>query len=103
MRTLWTTIGIACAFAALLWGASSLGQAEPNGLYMPDSAEATWVMCSDGKGGVAPVYSEPRLIVSPFPLGHVDAAENSGFDDKVSIQRLNPGGAKIQPATKGDS
>lgn len=67
-----------------------LPQAEPNGLYMPDSAEATWVLCSDGKGGVAPVYSEERLIVSPFPLGHVEAADNSGFNDKVSIQPITP-------------
>jgi hypothetical protein len=67
---------------------ATLPQAEPNGLYMPDDAEATWVLCSDGTGGVAPVYSEPRLIVSPFPLGHVDAASNSGFDDKVSIQQI---------------
>lgn len=69
---------------------ATLPQAEPNGLYMPDSAEATWVICSDGKGGVAPVYSEERLIVSPFPLGHIDAAQNSGFEDKVEIQKLPP-------------
>lgn len=67
-----------------------LPQAEPNGLYMPDSAEASWVLCSDGKGGVAPVYSEERLIISPFPLGHVEAATNSGFNDKVSIQTVTP-------------
>jgi hypothetical protein len=67
---------------------TTLPQAEPNGLYMPESADATWVLCSDGKGGVAPVYSEPLLIVSPFPLGHVDAAESSGFADKVTIQKL---------------
>lgn len=66
----------------------TLPQAEPNGLFMPDSADATWVLCSDGKGGVAPVYSEPLLIVSPFPLGHVEATQNSGFDDKVTIQQL---------------
>jgi len=65
---------------------SVIPQAEPNGLFMPESAEATWVLCSDGKGGVAPVYSEPALLVSPFPLGHVEAAENSGFADKVTIQ-----------------
>ena len=77
-------------------GYAILPQAEPNGLYMPASAEATWVMCSDGAGGVAPVYSEPRLIVSPFPLGHFEAAENSGFNDKVGIQRLQASAARIQ-------
>lgn len=66
----------------------TLPQAEPNGLFMPDSADASWILCSDGKGGVAPVYSEPHIIVSPFPLGHVEAAENSGFNDKVNIQKL---------------
>jgi hypothetical protein len=67
---------------------ATLPQAEPNGLFMPESADATWVLCSDGKGGVAPVYSEPTLIVSPFPLGHVDAAKSSGFDEKVEIKQV---------------
>lgn len=73
---------------AYLHSGATLPQVEPNGLYMPESAEASWVMCSDGKGAVAPIYSETRLIVSPFPLGHVTAAQGSGFDDRVSIQRL---------------
>lgn len=70
-------------------GPLTIPQAEPNGLYMPESAEASWVMCSDGKGAVAPVYSEPRLLVSPFPLGHVDAAAGSAWDEKVEIQQLD--------------
>lgn len=45
-----------------------ISQPEPNGLFMPDGLSATWVLCSDGKGGVRPVYSEPNLIVSPFKL-----------------------------------
>lgn len=73
---------------------ATLPQAEPNGLYMPESADATWVLCSDGKGGVAPVFSEPHLIVSPFPLGHLEAAENSGFTDRVTIQKLPPTSAE---------
>lgn len=47
---------------------TTLPQPEPNGLFMPDGLSATWVLCSDGKGSVKPVYSEPSLIVSPFPL-----------------------------------
>ena len=43
-------------------------QPEPNGLFMPEGLAATFVLCSDGKGGVRPVYSEPELIVSPFEL-----------------------------------
>lgn len=44
-------------------------QPEPNGLYMPSSSDATWIMClkPDGKG-IAPVYVEPKIMVSPFPL-----------------------------------
>jgi hypothetical protein len=44
-------------------------QADPNGLFSPSSAEGTWVMCKDPKGNdVKPVYIEPRILVSPFPL-----------------------------------
>jgi hypothetical protein len=45
-------------------------QADPNGLFSPESAEGTWVLCSDpsGKGKTKPVYVEPRIIVSPFKL-----------------------------------
>ena len=49
---------------------TTLPQADPNGLFSPDSAEGTWVMCSDpsGSGKTRPVYVEPRIIVSPFKL-----------------------------------
>ena len=44
-------------------------QSEPNGLFMPASAEGSWVMCLDPKTKAArAVYSEPRLVVSPFLL-----------------------------------
>ena len=44
-------------------------QADPNGLFSPSSAEGTWIMCKDPHGDkVAPVYVEPRVIVSPFQL-----------------------------------
>jgi hypothetical protein len=46
-----------------------LPQADPNGLYSPASADGTWVACKDPKGGsVAPVFAEPRILVSQFPL-----------------------------------
>lgn len=54
-------------------GITTIPQPEPNGLFMPDGLSATWVLCSDGEGGVRPVYSEPALIVSPFPLKHRQA------------------------------
>ena len=53
------------------WGNYTLPQPEPNGLFMPEGLDATFVLCSDGEGSVKPVYSEPKLIVSPFELKHV--------------------------------
>lgn len=44
-------------------------QPEPNGIYMPDSAEGTWLLMVDPRSEKArPVYFEPRVVVSPFPL-----------------------------------
>jgi len=51
------------------YGYAILPQADPNGLFMPASAEGTWVMCKNPAGDdVKPVYVEPRIIVSPFKL-----------------------------------
>lgn len=44
-----------------------LPQPEPNGLFMPESAEATWLMIATPKGP-RPIYVEPRVIVSPVAL-----------------------------------
>ncbi len=44
-------------------------QPEPNGLFMPNAADGTWIMCLNPETkNVQPVYVEPRVIVSPFPL-----------------------------------
>ncbi|MHA2179842.1 MAG: hypothetical protein ACXAAH_00310 [Promethearchaeota archaeon] len=46
-----------------------LPQAEPNGLFMPDSLSATWLMLINPETNEPqPVYIEPLIIVSPFPL-----------------------------------
>lgn len=45
-------------------GWTKMPQREPNGLYMPENVSATWVLCSDGEGGVTPYYSEPKLLVT---------------------------------------
>lgn len=58
------------------YGVTTIPQPEPNGLFMPEGLAATFVMCSDGKGGVRPIYSEPELIVSPFKLRSVDTLRN---------------------------
>lgn len=46
----------------------AMPQADPNGLFMPPQAEGTWVMMLDPNGKPHPVYIEPRVIISPFPL-----------------------------------
>lgn len=47
----------------------TLPQPEPNGLFMPEGAEGTWVKCLDpADKKLKTVYVEPRVIVSPFPL-----------------------------------
>ncbi|KKN70707.1 hypothetical protein LCGC14_0428620 [marine sediment metagenome] len=50
-------------------GRYTIPQADPNGLFMPDGLSATWLMMYDeATGEVRPVYVEPQIIVSPFPL-----------------------------------
>lgn len=46
----------------------TMPQADPNGLFMPEGLSATWVMLKGPDGKVHPVYIEPDVIVSPFPL-----------------------------------
>lgn len=50
-------------------GSLIISQADPNGLYMPTSSSATWLMMVDPKTNEPrPVYIEPEIIISPFPL-----------------------------------
>ena len=46
----------------------TLPQADPNGLYMPTSSSATWLLMLDKNNKPRVVYVEPEIIVSPFPL-----------------------------------
>jgi len=46
----------------------TIPQADPNGLFMPSGLSATWLMMVDKEGVARPVYCEPEIIVSPFPL-----------------------------------
>lgn len=47
----------------------TLPQADPNGLFMPTSSSATWLMMIDPKTNKPrPVYLEPEIVVSPFRL-----------------------------------
>jgi len=48
---------------------TTMPQAEPNGLFMPSSAQGTWVMLKDPEGtAVKPVYIEPEVMVVPFRI-----------------------------------
>ena len=53
---------------------TAIAQADPNGLFSPASADGTWVLCRDPSAdkaanrGTLPVYVEPHVVVSPFPL-----------------------------------
>lgn len=47
----------------------AMPQPEPNGLFMPNAADGTWVMCLNPESKeIQPVYVEPRVVVSPFPI-----------------------------------
>ncbi len=47
----------------------TIPQPDPNGLFMPDGLSATWIMLIDPVDGKPrPMYFEPVLSVSPFPL-----------------------------------
>jgi hypothetical protein len=49
--------------------ATVLPQADPDGLYKPANAEGTWLMAINPKdGSIRPMYVEPRVLVSTFPL-----------------------------------
>lgn len=51
------------------WDRYIVPQADPNGLFMPTSSSATWLMMIDPKTERArPVYIEPQIVVSPFQL-----------------------------------
>jgi len=50
-------------------GFAILPQPDPNGLFMPTSSSATWLMMIDPKTNKPrPVYIEPEIVVSPFEL-----------------------------------
>lgn len=47
----------------------TLPQADPNGLFMPTSSSATWLLMIDPvTNKPRPVYIEPEIVVSPFEL-----------------------------------
>lgn len=50
-------------------GDMAVPQADPNGLYMPEGLSATWLLMIDPETSEPePVYMEPTITVTPFPL-----------------------------------
>ncbi len=48
-------------------------QADPNGLYMPTSSSATWLILIDPVTKKArPAYFEPEIVVSAFKLKNAE-------------------------------
>lgn len=63
-----------------------LPQADPNGLFSPPTANATWILCYDPQTkNVEPVYSEPNIVVSQFPLDNVAHKEKPIVLSKAQI------------------
>lgn len=65
-------------------------QAEPNGLFMPNSAEGTWIMLkSPNEDKVQPVYVESRVVVSPFRMLAAECTEkgSSTMQAPVLVQK----------------
>ena len=56
----------------------NIPQPEPNGLYIPEAAEGTWLLMKDpGSPDVKPVYFEPRIVVTPFRLPDMECAKDT--------------------------
>jgi hypothetical protein len=59
----------AASFETHETGNIALPQADPNGLFSPPAADATWVICIDPKTKqISPLYEEQKLTVSQFEL-----------------------------------
>lgn len=43
-------------------------QAEPNGMFSPQTSQGTYVMCVNDDGTVSPRYAEPLVETFPYPM-----------------------------------
>jgi hypothetical protein len=69
--------------------AGTVSQAEPNGLYSPAEAAATWVPCVDSAGNITPVYEEKDVTVFLQPMhddGNGDLVPDAGTKPSFEIQ-----------------
>lgn len=49
-------------------GMTSIGQAEPNGIFASTNTSATWVMCVGKAGQLEPIYVESKVTVYPYAV-----------------------------------
>lgn len=56
-------------------GATTIEQAEPNGIFASKNTAATWVMCLGAAGSIEPVYVETKVTIYPGPV-EVDYINN---------------------------
>lgn len=49
-------------------GFETIPQPDPNGLFMPTSSSATWVLAIAPDGDISPMYVESEILVSTFRL-----------------------------------
>ena len=49
-------------------GATSIEQAEPNGVFASKSTAATWVMCAGETGTINPIYVESKVTTYPYSV-----------------------------------
>lgn len=54
---------------------TSIGQAEPNGIFASVNTSATWVTCVGSTGLIEPVYVEAKVTVYPYSVA-VDYASS---------------------------
>lgn len=56
---------------------TTLAQPEPNGLYLPDNASASWwQMLNPETGKIDVIYLEPNVVISPFKIKSAAVAAN---------------------------
>jgi hypothetical protein len=72
------------------YSSTTLPQAEPNGLYTPNTSAGTYVMCVNKDGTITPAYKEPQVETSLCPIEEIDG-------EVVCIEGATPS-LKIDPA-----
>lgn len=71
---------------------TSIGQAEPNGIFASTNTSATWVMCVGDAGIIEPHYVESKVTVYPGPVT-VDY-------DKNKVTRIGKANVTMQTSRK---